>query len=135
MGFQQYQEPANELTQELRTFARMIASLIEEADAINWYEQRMSVEKDRQAISVMLAAQEEEFKIFWNGPGIPASQKAEVESCPPIYFISRRRDCGSRRPRRKSRTKSNRGRKVKRMDAGYKLQKLDQLSMFRSIAG
>ncbi len=64
MGFQQYHEPANELTEEIRTFARMIASLIEEADAINWYEQRMSVEKDQEAISVMLAAQKEEFKHF-----------------------------------------------------------------------
>lgn len=41
MGFQQYHEPANELSEETRTFARMIAALIEEADAINWYEQRM----------------------------------------------------------------------------------------------
>lgn len=64
MGFQQYHEPANELSEETRTFARMIASLIEEADAINWYEQRMSVEKDQQAKSVMFAAQKEEFKHF-----------------------------------------------------------------------
>ena len=64
MGFQQYHEPANELSEETRTFARMIASLIEEADAINWYEQRMSVEKDRQARAVMFAAQKEEFKHF-----------------------------------------------------------------------
>ena len=48
MGFDQYHEPPNELSQETRTFARMIASLIEEAEAINWYEQRMSVENDVQ---------------------------------------------------------------------------------------
>jgi hypothetical protein len=64
MGFEQYHEPANELPQETRTFARMIASLIEEADAINWYEQRMSVEKDRQAKAIMADAQGEEFKHF-----------------------------------------------------------------------
>jgi len=64
MGFQQYHEPAHELSEETRTFARMIASLIEEADAINWYEQRMSVEKDQQAMAVMFAAQKEEFKHF-----------------------------------------------------------------------
>jgi len=29
MGFDQYHEPANELPQEVRTFARMIASLFE----------------------------------------------------------------------------------------------------------
>jgi hypothetical protein len=64
MGFQQYHEPANELSQETRTFARMIASLIEEADAINWYEQRLSVEKDPDAKAIMADAQGEEFKHF-----------------------------------------------------------------------
>ena len=64
MGFEQYHEPAGELSQETRTFARMIASLIEEADAINWYQQRMSVEKDKDAKAIMQAAQEEEFKHF-----------------------------------------------------------------------
>ena len=38
--------------------------LIEEADAINWYEQRISVEKDNQAKAIMLNAQQEEFKHF-----------------------------------------------------------------------
>jgi uncharacterized protein len=64
MGFDQYHEPANELTDETRTFARMIASLTEEAEAINWYEQRMSVEKDADARAIMENAQEEEFKHF-----------------------------------------------------------------------
>ncbi|MGH2410522.1 MAG: hypothetical protein ACRDGS_09160 [Chloroflexota bacterium] len=64
MPFEQYHEPANELSEETRTFARMIASLIEEADAINWYEQRMSVEKDTQAKAIMADAQGEEFKHF-----------------------------------------------------------------------
>jgi hypothetical protein len=64
MGFEQYHEPAEELSEETRTFARMIASLIEEADAINWYEQRMSVEKDQDAKAIMRAAQKEEFKHF-----------------------------------------------------------------------
>jgi hypothetical protein len=64
MGFDQYHEPASELSQETRTFARMIASLIEEAQAINWYEQRMSVEKDKSALAIMQNAQHEEFKHF-----------------------------------------------------------------------
>ncbi|HXT35154.1 MAG TPA: hypothetical protein VN837_06215 [Chloroflexota bacterium] len=64
MGFEQYHEPANELSDQTRTFARMIASLIEEADAINWYEQRLSVEKDPQAKAIMTDAQGEEFKHF-----------------------------------------------------------------------
>ncbi len=64
MGFEQYHEPADELSQETRTFARMIVSLIEEAEAIDWYEQRLSVEKDKDAIAIMRNAQEEEFKHF-----------------------------------------------------------------------
>lgn len=64
MGFDQYHEPADELTQKTRTFARMCASLTEEAEAIGWYAQRISVEKDRQAKAIMRNAQEEEFKHF-----------------------------------------------------------------------
>jgi uncharacterized protein len=64
MGFEQYHEPASELSDETRTFARMIASLTEEAEAISWYEQRISIEKNAQAKSIMLNAQQEEFKHF-----------------------------------------------------------------------
>jgi hypothetical protein len=64
MGFDQYHEPASELPQETRTFARMCLSLIEEAQAIDWYEQRMSVEQDAQAKAIMENAQKEEFKHF-----------------------------------------------------------------------
>lgn len=64
MGFDQYHEPPEELSAEVRTFARMITSLIEEAEAISWYEQRMSVEKDRAAKAIMQNAQNEEFKHF-----------------------------------------------------------------------
>jgi hypothetical protein len=64
MGFDQYHEPANELPAETRTFARMIASLTEEAEAINWYEQRMAVEPDPMAKAIMADAQAEEFKHF-----------------------------------------------------------------------
>ncbi len=64
MGFEQYHEPASELSQEIRTFARMIMSLIEEAEAIGWYEQRMSLEHDATASAIMRDAQKEEFKHF-----------------------------------------------------------------------
>ena len=64
MGFEQYHEPPSELSNETRTFARMIASLIEEAEAIGWYEQRMSLEKDRTAREIMENAQKEEMKHF-----------------------------------------------------------------------
>ncbi|MEY2439153.1 MAG: uncharacterized protein QOI34_538 [Verrucomicrobiota bacterium] len=64
MGFDQYHEPPRELSQETRTFARMIVSLTEEAEAINWYEQRIALEKDRSARDIMENAQKEEFKHF-----------------------------------------------------------------------
>ena len=64
MATEQYHEPAQELSAEIRTFARMMQSMIEEAEAINWYEQRMSVEKDKEAKAIMENAQKEEFKHF-----------------------------------------------------------------------
>jgi len=64
MGFNQYHEPASELSEETRTLARMFASLTEETEAINWYQQRISVEKDQDAIAIMKDAQQEEFKHF-----------------------------------------------------------------------
>jgi hypothetical protein len=64
MGFKQYHEPANELPEATRTFARMITSMIEEAEAIDWYQQRLAVDKDEEAKAIMRNAQEEEFKHF-----------------------------------------------------------------------
>jgi hypothetical protein len=64
VGSDQYHEPANELTQEVRTFARIITSLQEEAEAIGWYEQRISLERNSQAKAIMENAQQEEFKHF-----------------------------------------------------------------------
>ncbi len=64
MGFDQYHEPPEELSAEARTFARIIASLTEEAEAIGWYEQRLALEKDRDAVAIMRNAQHEEFKHF-----------------------------------------------------------------------
>ena len=64
MGFDQYHEPPEELSGEARTFARMIASLTEEAEAIGWYAQRISLEPDEDARAIMENAQQEEFKHF-----------------------------------------------------------------------
>jgi len=64
MSFDQYHEPPEELSAATRTFARMITSMIEEAEAIGWYEQRISVEKDKAALAIMKNAQHEEMKHF-----------------------------------------------------------------------
>jgi hypothetical protein len=64
MGFDQYHEPPEELPAATRTFARLCASLTEEAEAIGWYEQRIAIESDSEAVDVMRDAQGEEFKHF-----------------------------------------------------------------------
>jgi uncharacterized protein len=64
MGFDQYHEPPDELPPATRTFARLCASLTEEAEAIGWYEQRLAIEPDREARAIMRDAQGEEFKHF-----------------------------------------------------------------------
>jgi hypothetical protein len=64
MGFDQYREPPQELSEETRRFVRVIQSMIEEAEAIDWYIQRLAVEKDEEVRSVMSHAQKEEFIHF-----------------------------------------------------------------------
>jgi uncharacterized protein len=61
---EQYHEPPDELSEEARTFARVCTSLVEEAEAIGWYSQRLALEKDEQARAIMENAQHEEFKHF-----------------------------------------------------------------------
>ncbi len=64
MPTEQYHEPPEELPQKVRTYARMITSLIEEAEAIGWYTQRIALEKDGQAKAIMQTALKEEYKHF-----------------------------------------------------------------------
>jgi uncharacterized protein len=64
MPTDQYHEPPDELSDDTRTFARVITSLQEEAEAIGWYEQRMSIETDEEARRIMEHAQKEEFLHF-----------------------------------------------------------------------
>ena len=64
MGFDQYHEPPDELPPATRTFARLCASLTEESEALGWYEQRIAVETDPEALAIMRDAQGEEFKHF-----------------------------------------------------------------------
>jgi hypothetical protein len=64
VGTDQYHEPPEELPAATRTFARLCTSLIEEAEAIGWYEQRLAVEPDQGARAIMRDALGEEFKHF-----------------------------------------------------------------------
>jgi hypothetical protein len=76
MPTDQYHEPPDELGDDARTFARVIASLQEEAEAIGWYEQRMSIEPDDEARRIMEHAQKEEF----------------LHSSMDLEFLARRKD-------------------------------------------
>ena len=64
MPADQYHEPPEDLADDTRTFARIITSLQEEAEAIGWYEQRMSIEANDDARRIMEHAQKEEFLHF-----------------------------------------------------------------------
>jgi len=64
MPTEQYQKPPGELSQETRSYARIVTSLIEEAEAITWYTQRISLEKNADAKAIMENALKEEFKHF-----------------------------------------------------------------------
>jgi hypothetical protein len=64
MPTEQYHEPPGELPDDVRTYARLCTSLIEEAEAINWYAQRLAIERDEDAAAIMRDAQDEEFKHF-----------------------------------------------------------------------
>ena len=80
MPFDQYHEPPEELSEETRTFARVILSLIEEAEAIDWYEQRVSVEKDEAARAIMAHAQKEEMIHFGIDLGFLLRKKPRWET-------------------------------------------------------
>src|SRR5881397_755003 len=105
MPTDQFHEPAADLSQEIRTFARMAASLQEEAEAIGWYEQRMSLERDPTAKANMEDAQEEEFKHFAMALDFLSRRKPKWRgSC--VLCCSRRGTSSSmerkaRRPRRR----------------------------------
>src|SRR4051794_16790110 len=64
MGVEQYHEPPGELSADARTYARMITSLTEEAEAIGWYAQRISLEANDEARAIMENALQEEYKHF-----------------------------------------------------------------------
>lgn len=87
MATDQYHEPPEELGQKVRTFVRMITSLQEEAEAISWYEQRIVVEKNKDAKAILQNAQEEEYKHFGMDLEFLLRQKPKWrETLKPILF-------------------------------------------------
>lgn len=55
-----YHEPVNELTDRTRDLHRAIVTLIEELEAIDWYQQRIDSCKDRQLKKILIHNMSEE---------------------------------------------------------------------------
>ncbi len=55
-----YQEPSNELSETVRDMHRAIDSLKEELEAINWYNQRVDVCKDKELKAILAHNRDEE---------------------------------------------------------------------------
>ncbi len=57
-----YHEPAESLSQKARSITRALNSLKEEIEAVDWYSQRVDVEKDRQLKAILKHNMEEEME-------------------------------------------------------------------------
>ena len=60
MANEGYHEPVNELTDETRDMHRAITSLMEELEAVDWYNQRVDVCKDRELKAILAHNRDEE---------------------------------------------------------------------------
>ncbi|HKJ79108.1 MAG TPA: ferritin-like domain-containing protein [Prolixibacteraceae bacterium] len=58
----QYHEPASELSNETKDFVRALVSLKEEIEAIDWYQQRLSVTGDKQLKKILIHNRNEEIE-------------------------------------------------------------------------
>jgi ferritin-like protein len=58
----QYHEPYQELSKETRDITRAIKSLIEEFEAVDWYNQRMSVTEDESLREILKHNRDEELE-------------------------------------------------------------------------
>ena len=60
MSHEGYHEPINELTKETREMHRAIASLMEELEAIDWYQQRIDACHDKELKTILAHNRDEE---------------------------------------------------------------------------
>lgn len=58
----EYHEPPEELTEETREVHRAIASLIEELEAVDWYQNRIDVTKDEEMKAILEHNRDEEME-------------------------------------------------------------------------
>lgn len=62
MSNEGYHEPVEELSDEARDLHRAIISLMEELEAVDWYNQRMSATKDEELRGVLKHNRDEEME-------------------------------------------------------------------------
>jgi len=62
MANEGYHEPVGELTDASRDLHRAITSLMEELEAIDWYQQRIDVTRDRELAAVLAHNRDEEIE-------------------------------------------------------------------------
>lgn len=60
MGSESYHEPVSELSEDVRDMHRAIVSLMEELEAVDWYNQRMDVCKDDELRKILEHNRDEE---------------------------------------------------------------------------
>lgn len=60
MANEGYHEPAEDLSDETRDMHRAIISLMEELEAVDWYNQRIDVCKDRELAAILKHNRDEE---------------------------------------------------------------------------
>jgi len=59
---QNYHEPPSELSKETRDYMRALVSLKEEIEAVDWYQQRLSVTDDKQLKKILVHNRNEEIE-------------------------------------------------------------------------
>ncbi len=62
MASEGYHEPVNELSAESRDLHRAIVSLMEELEAIDWYQQRVDACNDRELAGILAHNRDEEIE-------------------------------------------------------------------------
>ena len=67
MANEGYHEPIGELSDETRDMHRAITSLMEELEAVDWYNQRVDACKDKELKAIIVTRKKSMRRWSWNG--------------------------------------------------------------------
>jgi len=62
MSSEGYHEPIEEMSDEVRDFHRAVVSLMEELEAVDWYNQRVAACKDKELAKILAHNRDEEIE-------------------------------------------------------------------------